>query len=61
MAKCEDCSYFFDIPEKADDYELGKADCVIEKRDEKGTYWLSKTVFKDDQTFSAFSIKTMVR
>jgi len=45
MAKCGQCSFFFRIPEDAGDYEAGKGDCVTEKKDEKGKYWLSRVVF----------------
>jgi len=45
MAKCGQCSFFFRIPEDAGDYEAGKGDCVTEKKDEKGKYWLSRPVF----------------
>lgn len=45
MAKCGDCAFFFKVPENADDFEPDKGDCVTEKRDEKGTYWLSRPVF----------------
>lgn len=45
MATCETCTFYFPIPADADDYETGKGDCVTEKRDEKGTYWLSAPVF----------------
>jgi benzylsuccinate synthase len=44
MATCKGCGYFFPVPEGADDYEAGKADCVTQKEDEKGKYWLSKPV-----------------
>ncbi len=44
MANCENCGFFFRIPEDAGDYEPGKGDCVTEKKDEKGKYWLSKPV-----------------
>ena len=45
MANCGRCGFFFKIPEDAGDYESGKGDCVTEKKDEKGKYWLSKPVF----------------
>ena len=54
MATCEECAFFFPIPKDADDYEAGKGDCVIEKRDEKGKYWLSKPVFVNSETCSEF-------
>ena len=57
MANCGDCSFFFMVPENADDYEPGKGDCVTEKRDEKGTYYLSKPVFVATETCSNFMKK----
>ena len=49
MAICKDCDYFFPLPEDADDYEKGKGDCVNEKVDEKGKYWLSKPIYEDSE------------
>ena len=46
MPKCQECRNFFIISEDADDYEPGKGDCVIQKEDDKGRYWLSKPVFE---------------
>ncbi|HBW35852.1 benzylsuccinate synthase gamma subunit family protein [Desulfosporosinus sp. BICA1-9] len=43
MAICAECKSFFSVPDNADDYEPGKGDCVIEEKDEKGKYWLSKS------------------
>lgn len=54
MATCEECAFFFAIPEDADDFEAGKGDCVTEKRDEKGKYWLSKPVFVNSETCNEF-------
>jgi benzylsuccinate synthase/naphthyl-2-methylsuccinate synthase gamma subunit len=54
MATCEECTFFFPIPEDADDYEAGKGDCVTEKKDEKGKYWLSKPVFVNSETCNEF-------
>jgi benzylsuccinate synthase len=54
MATCEECGFFFAIPEDADDYEVGKGDCVTEKKDEKGKYWLSKPVFVNSETCIEF-------
>lgn len=45
MATCGNCSFYFKIPENADDYEPGKGDCINQVEDEKGKYWLSKPVF----------------
>ena len=45
MATCEKCTNFFLVPHDADDFEAGKGDCVTQKEDEKGRYWLSKPVF----------------
>lgn len=57
MATCEECAFFFKVPEDADDYELNKGDCVTEKRDEKGTYWLSKPVFTATESCIHFDKK----
>lgn len=54
MATCEQCSFFFPVPEDAGDYEPGKGDCVTEKQDEKGKYWLSKPIMKDMETCGTF-------
>ena len=54
MATCKDCSFFFKVPENADDYEAGKGDCVTEKKDEKGKYWLSKLVFDNSESCPEF-------
>ena len=40
---------FFAVPEDADDFEPGKGDFVVEVKDEKGKYWLSKPVFADQE------------
>lgn len=50
MATCNECSFFFKISENDDDYEPGKGDCVTEKIDEKGKYWLSKTLFGNSES-----------
>jgi len=47
VATCAECKSFFSIPDNADDYEPGKGDCVIEEKDEKGTFWLSKTTMSE--------------
>ena len=57
MANCVECSFFFPIPEDSDDYEKGKGDCVNEKKDEKGKYWLSKPVFESNETCESFKKK----
>lgn len=54
MSICEECTHFFLIPEDADDYEPEKGDCVTEKKDEKGKYWLSKTIFGNSETCTEF-------
>ncbi len=54
MSKCGDCTFFFKVPENADDFEPDKGDCVTEKRDEKGTYWLSKPVFISTDSCTLF-------
>ena len=48
MTNCKDCEFFFPVAEDADDYAAAKGDCVVEKRDEKGQYWLSKPVSEGD-------------
>ena len=42
MATCKECSFYFAIPENAGDFKPGKGDCVTQKEDAKGKYWLSK-------------------
>lgn len=48
MATCGECSSFFKIPETDLDYEEGKGDCVRQKQDQKGKYWLSRPRFETD-------------
>ena len=55
MATCEECSFFFKIPENYSDHEPGKGDCVTEKKDEKGKYWLSKTTFATSASCTKFN------
>lgn len=57
MSTCENCTYLFPIPEDADDYEKGKGDCVTEKKDEKGKYWLSKPVVESNEACAGFKKK----
>jgi benzylsuccinate synthase/naphthyl-2-methylsuccinate synthase gamma subunit len=54
MATCNQCEFFNPIPSDADDYAAGKGDCVTEKRDEKGKYWLSRPVDEHASTCSNF-------
>lgn len=54
MATCKECSFFFKIPEDAYDYKAGKGDCVTEKKDEKGKYWLSKPIFGNSESCAEF-------
>ncbi len=49
MAICAECKSFFPVPDNADDYEPGKGDCVIEEKDEKGKFWLSKSTMGKEQ------------
>jgi len=49
MATCVECASFFRIPETDMDYESGKGDCVIQKQDQKGKFWLSKPVFESNE------------
>lgn len=48
MATCGECASFFTIPEQDMDYQKDKGDCVVEKQDQKGKFWLSKPVFATD-------------
>ncbi len=61
MTKCGQCSFFFRIPEDEGDYEAGKGDCVTQKKDEKGKYWLSKPVFDADDKCTLFEKSARVR
>lgn len=54
MATCEGCDFFFPVPSDADDHEAGKGDCVSQKEDEKGKYWLSKPVSVNSDRCNAF-------
>ena len=54
MDTCKQCTFFFSVPEGADDYEQGHGDCVNEKVDEKGKYWLSKPVTEQTEQCSIF-------
>ena len=54
MATCEECGYFFPLPQDADEYEAGKGDCVNQKEDEKGKYWLSKPVTVTSERCNVF-------
>lgn len=58
MATCENCSCFFAVPDNADDYEVGKGDCVTGHKDEKGKFWLSKPVFETTEVCKSFSQRT---
>ncbi len=55
MTTCKDCEFFNAVPPEADDYEAGKGDCVTEKVDEKGKYWLSRPVHQGSTTCASFS------
>lgn len=48
MSKCGECASFFKIPDTDLDYEPAKGDCVLQRQDQKGKYWLSKPVFESD-------------
>ena len=56
MSKCEGCAYFFPVSEEHD-AESGKGDCVVEKKDEKGKFWLGKEVFRDMEACSNFQTR----
>lgn len=57
MTKCGKCDYFRKISKGADDYEEGKGDCVMEKKDEKGKFWISRPVFEDTESCLEFKKK----
>ena len=57
MRACGNCRYFFPIPEDEYDYEFGKGDCVTEKKDEKGRFWLSKPVYESTAACTFFEIQ----
>ncbi len=57
MRECGDCRYFFPIPEDDYDYESGKGDCVVEKKDEKGKFWLSKPVFETSKACPFYQVR----
>lgn len=40
---------FHPIPEDAADYESGKGDFVVQRKDGKGIYWVLKAVFADQE------------
>lgn len=48
MAICGECTQFFKIPETDLDYKEGMGDCVREKQDQKGRFWLSRPVNESD-------------
>lgn len=54
MATCRGCECFFPVAQGEDDYELGKGDCVLQKEDEKGRYWLSKPVFETSERCDSY-------
>ncbi|WP_096700838.1 benzylsuccinate synthase gamma subunit family protein [Magnetospirillum sp. 15-1] len=55
MTSCNNCEFFNPVPKDADDYEAGKGDCVTEKADEKGRYWLSRPVFEGSASCKSYS------
>lgn len=57
MANCGECASFFKIPTGDSDYEPGKGDCVMEQRDQKGKFWLSKPVLESDTACSKMQLK----
>ena len=54
MTTCKECSFYFSVPENAGDYEAGKGDCVTEKVDAKGKYWLSKPTMNANPSCPSF-------
>ena len=54
MTTCKECEQFFPVPQDADDYEQGMGDCVSEKQDEKGKYWLSAPRFENSEQCASF-------
>lgn len=57
MRTCKTCHNFFPVSEDEYDYEPGKGDCVTEKKDEKGKYWLSRPVMEGSAACSLYKIK----
>ncbi|MCL5057658.1 MAG: benzylsuccinate synthase gamma subunit family protein [Actinobacteria bacterium] len=47
MSTCSKCKSFFAVSKDADDYAEGKGDCVLEEKDEKGKFWLSKPTMEN--------------
>ncbi|SPD71717.1 Benzylsuccinate synthase gamma subunit [uncultured Desulfobacterium sp.] len=54
MPKCEECTYFNPISKESADAGSKNGDCVIEKKDEKGKFWLAKEVDADTESCSNF-------
>ena len=50
MATCDECASFFKIPEGDPDFEADKGDCVVQRQDQKGKFWLSKPVSASDDS-----------
>lgn len=55
MSTCNQCEFFNQVPNDADDYEVGKGDCITEIADEKGKYWLSKPVHHSNSCCAKFN------
>jgi len=54
MDTCQGCVNLFPVPEAEEDFQPGKADCVLQKEDEKGKYWLSKPIFENSERCSLY-------
>ncbi|WP_369798625.1 benzylsuccinate synthase gamma subunit family protein [Desulfuromonas sp. TF] len=54
MSTCKECRWFFQVPENAGDYQPGKGDCVTEKEDSKGKYYLSKPTVNTSESCQQF-------
>ena len=57
MAECKACRFFFAVPESADDFKPGKGDCVNERKDERGKYWIAKPAFETSESCESFAKK----
>ena len=54
MSKCEECTYFNPISKDYADTESKNGDCVVEKKDEKGKFWLAKEVDAETESCADF-------
>lgn len=54
MSNCNQCDFFNPVPKDADDHEDGRGDCITQKADEKGVYWLSRPVNQSSASCASF-------